>query len=217
VDLPGCTPSAPTSQASPRSDSCGPDETWVQNSRHGEKIHAIGTGREHRCSGWAGLHRPRSTACGLRKRVVNTDAGSEFIAPSSQHPSHISVSRFVSSLWSGASPVVCPCIAVMGLGPTACNRVGQTTGGAAHDERQGNRGSSMPSGARPGRQLEAAAQAAGSITSHLPPAAIAASHLWPVDTTAYSWRSIAAARAAWACPRLSLFSVRVVRWVNFAA
>ena len=96
----------------------------------------------------------------------------------------ISVSRFVSSVWSGASPVVCPCIAVMGLGPTACNRVGQTTGGAAHDERQGNRGSSMPSGARPGRQLEAAAQAAGWITSHLPPAAIAASHLWPVDTTA---------------------------------
>jgi len=27
VDLPGCTPSAPTSQASPRSDACGPDET----------------------------------------------------------------------------------------------------------------------------------------------------------------------------------------------
>ncbi|HZK37246.1 MAG TPA: transposase, partial [Aeromicrobium sp.] len=25
--------------------------TWFQNSRHGEKIHAIATGREHRCSG----------------------------------------------------------------------------------------------------------------------------------------------------------------------
>ena len=61
----------------------------VQNSRHGEKIHAIATGREHRCSGWAGLHRRRSTACGLRKRGVNADAGSEFIAPSSQHPSHM--------------------------------------------------------------------------------------------------------------------------------
>ena len=60
-----------------------------QNSRHGEKIHAIATGREHRCSGWAGLHRRRSTACGLRKRGVNADAGSEFIAPSSQHPSHM--------------------------------------------------------------------------------------------------------------------------------
>ena len=62
---------------------------WLQNSRHGEKIHAIATGREHRCSGWAGLHRRRSTACGLKKRVVNADAGSEFIAPSSQHPSHM--------------------------------------------------------------------------------------------------------------------------------
>ena len=61
----------------------------LQNSRHGEKIHAIATGREHRCSGWAGLHRRRSTACGLRKRGVNADAGSEFIAPSSQHPSHM--------------------------------------------------------------------------------------------------------------------------------
>ena len=27
-----------------------------------------------------------------------------------------------------ASPVVCPCIAVIGVGPTACNRVDQTTG-----------------------------------------------------------------------------------------
>src|SRR5450631_2704893 len=54
----------------------------------------------------------------------------------------------------GALPVVCPCIAVIGVGPTACNRVGQTTGGAAHDERRGNRGSSMPRGARPSRQLE---------------------------------------------------------------
>src|ERR1035437_5742861 len=61
----------------------------IQNSRHGEKIHAVGTGREHRCSGWAGLRRRRSTACGLRKRVVNADAGSEFIAPSSPHPSHM--------------------------------------------------------------------------------------------------------------------------------
>jgi hypothetical protein len=36
----------------------------------------------------------------------------------------------------GASSVVCPCIAVMGLGPTACNRVVETTGGAAHDVRR---------------------------------------------------------------------------------
>ena len=77
----------------------------------------------------------------------------------------ISVSRFVSSLWSGASPVVCPCIAVIGVGPTACNRVGQTTGGAAHDERRGNRGSSMPRGARPGRQL--GSRRSGSWFDHL--------------------------------------------------
>jgi hypothetical protein len=66
-------------------------------------------------------------------------------------------------------------------------------------------------GLAPAASLRAAAQAAGSITSHLPPAAIAASHFWPVVTTAYSWRNKAAAMAAWACPRLSLFSVRLVR------
>ena len=64
------------------------------------------------------------------------------------HP-HISVRRFQSRGRVGASSVVCPCIAVMGLVPAACNRVGETTGGAAHDERRGNRGSSMPRGARP--------------------------------------------------------------------
>jgi len=60
-----------------------------QNSRHGEKIHAIATGREHRWSGWAGLHRHRSTACRLTNHVVNADAGNQFIAPSSPHPSHM--------------------------------------------------------------------------------------------------------------------------------
>ena len=60
-----------------------------QNSRHGERIHAIATGREHRWSGWAGLHRHRSTACRLTNHVVNADAGNQFIAPSSQHPSHM--------------------------------------------------------------------------------------------------------------------------------
>ena len=69
----------------------------------------------------------------------------------------------------GALPVVCPCIAVMGLGPTACNRVGQTTGGAAHDERRGYRGSSMPRGARPGRQLEG--RRSGGWLDHLTSAA----------------------------------------------
>jgi hypothetical protein len=37
--------------------------------------------------------------------------------------------------------------------PAACNRVVQTTGGAAHDERRGARRSSMPRRARPDRQL----------------------------------------------------------------
>jgi hypothetical protein len=41
----------------------------------------------------------------------------------------------------------------MGLVPAACNRVGETTGGAAHDERRDHRGVSMPRGARPDRQL----------------------------------------------------------------
>jgi hypothetical protein len=72
-------------------------------------------------------------------------------------------------------------------------------------------------GLAPAASLKAAAQAAGWITSRLPPAAIAASHLWPVVTTANSWRSNAAAMAAWACPRLSLFWSRLVKWVNLAA
>ena len=53
----------------------------------------------------------------------------------------------------GASSVVCPCIAVMGLVPAACDRVGETTGGAAHDVRRDHRGVSMPRRARPDRPL----------------------------------------------------------------
>jgi hypothetical protein len=61
---------------------------------------------------------------------------------------------FASSVLVGALLVVCPCIA-MGLGgPSASNRVVQTTGGAAHDGRRGTRRSSMPLRARPGRLLE---------------------------------------------------------------
>jgi hypothetical protein len=55
----------------------------------------------------------------------------------------------VKGLRVGASSVVCPCIAVMGLVPAACNRVVETTGGAAHDVRRDHRGVSMPRGARP--------------------------------------------------------------------
>ena len=40
---------------------------------------------------------------------------------------------------AGASSVVCPCIAVTGLVPAARDRVEETTGGAAHDDRRGKR------------------------------------------------------------------------------
>jgi hypothetical protein len=52
-------------------------------------------------------------------------------------PAHQRESFWVKPL-VGASSVVCPCIAVMGLGPAACDRVDETTGGAAHDERRGD-------------------------------------------------------------------------------
>jgi hypothetical protein len=81
----------------------------LQNSRHGEKIHTIATGREHRCSGWAALHRRRSTACRLINRVVNADAGNQFIAPSSQHPLHLERPRGAETVarqqpWSNSAP-----------------------------------------------------------------------------------------------------------------
>src|ERR1035437_925252 len=69
------------------------------------------------------FERGRTTRERLFTRLLGDGASSD------DHPV-ISVSRFVSSLWSGASPVVCPCIAVIGVVPTACNRVDQTTGGA---------------------------------------------------------------------------------------
>src|SRR5664279_2407997 len=53
----------------------------------------------------------------------------------STSPAHQRKSFWVKLL-IGASSVVCPCIAVMGLVPAACNRVGETTGGAAHDVRR---------------------------------------------------------------------------------
>jgi hypothetical protein len=69
----------------------------------------------------------------------------------SEAPSHARES-FCVKLPAGARPVVCPCIAVMGLVPAARDRVGETTGGAAHDERRDHRGVLMPRRARPGRQ-----------------------------------------------------------------
>ena len=66
---------------------------------------------------------------------------------------HIRKSFRVKGL-AGASSVVCPCIAVMGWIPAACDRVGETTGGAAHDVSRGTGWSSMPRRARPGRLLD---------------------------------------------------------------
>jgi len=117
----------------------------------------------------------------------------------------------------GALPVVCPCIAVIGLGPTACNRVGQTTGGAAHDVRRGNRGSSMPSGARPGRQLES--RRSGGWFDHLA-SATGGDRRIPLLSCGHDRVQLTQQRGSdgsWAWPRLSLFSLRLVRWVNLAA
>ena len=79
----------------------------------------------------------------------------------------------------------------------------------------------MPRGARPGRQLEEGrllgCQAAFSVWSGLPRAAIAGSQRWPVVMTACRWRSSAAASAAWACPVDSLLWSRPVRCANRAA
>ena len=69
-----------------------------------------------------------------------------------EHPL-ISVSRFGSRVWSVPWSVVCPCIAVMGLGPTACNRVEETTGGAAHDERRDHGVSQCRGGLAPTARL----------------------------------------------------------------
>jgi hypothetical protein len=49
------------------------------------------------------------------------------------------------------------------------------------------------------------------------PEAIAGSHGTRRVTTTCSWRSSAAASAAWACPVLSRLTSRVVRWVSRAA
>ena len=66
---------------------------------------------------------------------------------------YISVRRLVSSFWSVSLVRRQSLQAVRGLIPTARNRVGVTTGGARHDVRRGDRGSSMPRGARPDPQL----------------------------------------------------------------
>jgi hypothetical protein len=71
---------------------------------------------------------------------------------------------FWSSSWSGASSVVCPGIVVMGLGPAACNRVGETAGGAADDERRGNRCSAA--GSRPVHPVSCRLRMSKVVSSH---------------------------------------------------
>jgi hypothetical protein len=63
---------------------------------------------------------------------------------------------FWSSVWSVASSVVWPCIAVMGLAPAACNRVEETAGEAAHDERRDHWVSQCRVGLAPSVSLTAA-------------------------------------------------------------
>jgi hypothetical protein len=127
------------------------------------------------------------------------DRGIERMLPGTMFGTHQRKAFSVKPL-AGASSVVSPCIAVMGLVPAAHNRVDLTTDGAAHDERRGNRGSSMPRGARPDRQLDeppCSVQAAIGIRWCLVPwVAMIGSHLRPVVMTAYSCRRIAAAMTA---------------------
>jgi len=110
----------------------------VQNSRHGEKIHAIATGRGHHCSGRAGLHRRRSTACRLTYRVVNADAGIQFIAPSSQNLSHVSLhlerqggAKTVARQqpWSNSAP---PMSGVLASGRNGSSSLGATVSPSAN-------------------------------------------------------------------------------------
>ena len=176
-----------------------------------------------RCSK-TGLERGKSGGCTARQPV----------AGHAHQRKALSVKRYASwillpsCLWSVPRPSSGPCIAVTGVVPAACNRVGQTTGGAAHDERRGDRGPSMPRGARPDRQLGVVQgmvsdagrtlgwsgggqAAAGAVLRWVPPAAIAGFQAWPVVTTAWSCRRIAAAITAWAWVGASLLCSRVVR------
>jgi hypothetical protein len=110
-----------------------------------------------------------------------------------------------------------PCIAVMGLVPAACNRVDETTGGAAHDVRRGNWCPSMPRRARPDRQLMSTydnAQEARvvSVRRRVPRVAMSGSQALPVVIRACRCRRIAAAITVWVWVGVSLLVPRVVRW-----
>src|SRR2546423_620584 len=105
----------------------------------------------------------------------------------------------------------------MGLVPAACDRVGETTGGAAHDDRRDQRVSQRRVGLAPTVRLmcrdDRAGQAARAAVGRrfTPCVAISASQAWPVVMTACRWRRIAAAMSACAWVGLNLLASRVVR------
>src|SRR5829696_10526969 len=109
----------------------------------------------------------------------------------------------------------------MGLVPAACDRVGATTGGAAHDVRRDQRVSLCRGGLAPTASLTrlrllvlcrlGQAAAAGSSRGRVPWVAMAGSQLWPVVITACRCRRIAAAMTVWAWVGRSLLFSRAVR------
>src|SRR5690348_4465175 len=103
----------------------------------------------------------------------------------------------------------------MGLVPAARDRVGDTTGGAAHDDRRGNGGSSMPRRARPGRLLDARWQdqaVSGVVARRVPWAAVTGSQAFPVVMTACSCRRMAAAMTVCAWVGVSLLWSLLIRY-----
>src|SRR5262245_28308879 len=105
----------------------------------------------------------------------------------------------------------------MGLVPAAFDRVGVTTGGAAHDGRRDRCLYAASGSPRPVRLMwrdDLAGQAArgdGVGCRFTPWVAMSASQAWPVVMTACRWRRIAAAMTACAWVGLNLFVSRVVR------
>ena len=90
----------------------------------------------------------------------------------------------------------------MGLVPAACDRVGETTGGAAHDVRRDQRVSQCRGGLAPTASLARRAGWSGGVAAarggRVPWVAMAGSQVWPVVMTACRWRRIAAAMTVWA-------------------
>src|SRR5215204_462079 len=105
----------------------------------------------------------------------------------------------------------------MGLGPSACNRVVETTGGAAHDDRRDHVVSQCRGGLAPTVRLtrlgQDACQAAmgACLRGWMPCTAMSGSQARPVVMTACSWRRTAAPITVCACVGVSLLRSLVVR------